>query len=247
MPSVSVAPLQLGYVGGGVTTIPARVNVPPLALRATMGAVSAGPVTNLSGAVATPKLDRLTRFEQVQRGNEIDPRFQKLWQDNAEATESAFEAQANQINDIAAVVARLEASERLAQAAQATANEASKREALANSYTNPIDPLTANADGSIDIEAHRRIYGDEREANLAAGALSGFVAGDYVSVFYMDAARDGVGVQYEGTTSPIAQAGDLHVIGQVTIPQAGEPPATGGGGGAPGYTPPPTGGGREYD
>ena len=214
-----------------------------MALRLTMGAVNAGPASNLSSAAAVPKLDNLTRFDQLQRGDEIDPRFQKLWQDNTNATKTAFEKQAEQIGDLATIVARLEANERLTQEAKATADAADARESLANSYTNPVSVLTASGDGTVTVAAHQRIYGNSDPANLSAGSVTGFAAGDYVSVYYSDAARDGVGITYQGTASPIAQADPTHVIGQITIPQAGDPPATGGGGGAPGYTPPPDGGG----
>ena len=57
-------------------------------------------------------------------------------------------------------------------------------------------------------------------------------------VFYNDAAREGGAVAYQGTTDEKTQVGDTHVIGGVTIPAAGSPPASGEGTTPPGYVRP---------
>lgn len=207
-----------------------------------MGEVVAGPQTNIGDAPTVPKLDRLQRREQIADAGGPTAKFQAMWQRNSEATEQAFAALTNQVTDLSAIVRRLEASERLAQAAQATADAASERESLANSYTDPVEVLSATSDGVVTIADHARVYGNGERVSVNGGTVTGFLPGDYVSVAYRDEGREGGVVSYFGSKNPIAQTDPVHVVGQVEIPQAGDPPSSGGGSGAPGYNPPPGGG-----
>lgn len=152
-----------------------------------------------------------------------------------EAIEAAFASLSGQVTDLSSIVAQIQAANDLAAAANASAVSAKSTIDIANSYTDPTSVMTATNSGAITIAAHSRIYGDGTIATVNSGSLSGYISGDYVTVFYDDAARTGGAVVYQGTTSAVAQTGSRHIVGQVTIPATGEPPATGTSPTAPGF------------
>lgn len=117
------------------------------------------------------------------------------------------------------------------------AAETAKANALETSYPDPGNVLTAGAGGGISIAAHTRVYGDGNRVPVNAGFVSGYAPGDYVTVYYVDAARTGGAVTYQATTGLVAQKDATHIVGQATIPQAGEPDAGGTAPSPPGYTP----------
>lgn len=239
MPSVSIVPAAYRLTFGDVTTQPARETVGALVLRFIGGTANAGPETDLSGNVNVPKLDPIIRSERiVQPSGEVSPRFQTIWQQSMEAIKAAFRGQQGQITDLATIVARLEAAEQKAAAAQEVANETAAADALAKSYREPSNILSASETGTITIAAHTLHYGDGTSVSLNSGTLPGWNAGDYVQVYYDDAGREGGAVNYQGTTAEIAQQGARHIVGGVKIPQPGEPPSGG-------QTPPPPGYVRE--
>lgn len=161
------------------------------------------------------------------------------WQNTMEAIEAALAGLTGQVTDLTAIVNRLAAAEALAAAANDTANAVASGQTITNSYTNPVQVLNANSTGAIVISAHVRIYGDGTSAAVNGGTITGFAPGDYVSVFYEDAARQGGAVAYQGSLSPVAQTGSTHSVGQITIPAPGQPPVSGGGVSPPGYNPRP--------
>lgn len=180
------------------------------------------------------------RQEKIVRpGGEVSTRFQIIWQRSMEAIEDAFRGQQGQITDLATIVARLEAAEQKAAAAQEVANETAAADALAKSYREPSNILSASEAGTITIAAHTLHYGDGTSVSLNAGSLTGWNAGDYVQVYYEDAGREGGAVTYQGTTAEIAQQGARHIVGGVAIPQPGQPPSGGQTRPPPGYVPPP--------
>lgn len=210
----------------------------PLTLRYTLGVGTSGPGTSIADLVAAPKLDRLTRSEKiVNPDGTVSVRFQTIWQRTMEAIEAAFGAQGGQITDLRAILLRLEAAEAKAEVARSQAAETAKANALETSYPDPGDVLTAGAGGGISIAAHTRVYGDGVRVSVNAGFVSGFAPGDYVTVYYVDAARTGGAVTYQATTGLVAQKDATHIVGQVTIPQAGEPDTGGTAPAPPGYTP----------
>lgn len=168
-----------------------------------------------------------------------------IWQEAMDKIEEAFAALSTQVTDLETLLLQIQAAQALAQAANDNAAAVSAAAALTNSYTDPVAVLSAANDGTVTVSAHDRVYGDGTRVALDAGGISGFVSGDYVTVYYVDAGREGGAVLYQGTTSAIGQEGDTHIVGQATIPAAGEPPASGSGPTAPGYTPP--SGGGSYD
>lgn len=237
MPSVSPAPAAFAIDWGAVTTKPARETVGALVLAFTGGSVSAGPSSHLSGQVTVPKLDRIMRQERIVEKEAASQRFQLIWQRTMEAIEAAFGGQQGQITDLATIVARLEAAEAKADAAQTQAVATATEDSLAKSFPSPTNILSAASDGTITITAHTRVYGDGTSVAVNGGSLTGWSAGQFVQVYYDDAGRAGGAVAYQGTTAVIAQGGARHIIGGVTIPLAGEAPYDGFPPFPPGYVP----------
>ena len=235
---------MLSITGAEAATIPYRVTATGARLTLAGGTATLGTALELSAAPTVPKLNRMHMRESLTGpGGQPSHRLMAIWQDSMDKIEESFEALTNQVTDLEAIVRQIQAAMDAATAAQAKADEVDARVSLADSYTDPVSVLTAESDGSIAIAAHTRIYGNGTSVSVNSGALSGFAQGAYVGVYYQDAARDGGAVTYQGTTNAVAQEGARHVVGFVTIPASGEPPADGGGGGGPGYTPPPGGGG----
>lgn len=236
MPSVAVTPASYAITWGSVETSPVRQTPGALALRLTMGGVTAGPGTGSSQSVTTPKLDRLVRFDKLAKSDgTVDQRFQLIWQQTMEAIEAAFAAISGRDDNQDSILARLDAAYNLATAANDNATSALSTINIADSFINPVGVLTASSDGTITIAAHTRVYGDGVQVSVSGGSLSGFASGALVTVYYDDAGRAGGAVSYQGTTDAVAQAGARHIVGQVTIPAAGEVDTAGAGPTAPGY------------
>lgn len=239
MPSLTATPAQLAISGGSASFEPTRFEAVRARLTITAGE-GAFAVGSTALTVTAPKLDRLNRSDMIATPQGMTgTRFQIIWQQTMEAIEQAFEALTQQVGDNTTLLQQIQAAQALAQAANDNAAAVNSRTALADSYTDPVRILTAANDGSVSVIAHDRVYGDGTVASVDAGSVTGFASGDYVAVYYEDAGREGGGVSYLGSTSPVSQEGSTHVVGQVTIPAAGEAPATGSGTTAPGYTPPP--------
>lgn len=237
MPSVSVDPAVLTWTPQSASFQPERVTFGAAHIAWTGGEVALGPSNGTSLTATVPELDRLTSFDQLLNTNGTPSlRFMVIWQETVEKIEEAFEALTTQVSDNSAIIARLVAAEAVAAAAAATAAETEAREALSQSYVNPTQVLTATSSGVVSIAAHSRIYGDGSSVSVNSGSVSGFGEGDYVTIYYDDAAREGGAVAYSGTTSAVAQSGNRHVVGSVTIPAAGAGTTTGVSPTAPGYT-----------
>lgn len=161
--------------------------------------------------------------------------MQLHWQRTMESIEKAFQALSGQVTDLSGIVAQIQAANALAAAANANAVAAKASIDIANSFTNPTSVVSATNDGTVTIIAHARVYGDGTSVAVNSGSVTGFASGDYVTVFYDDAARVGGAVAYQGTRTAVAQVGNRHIVGQVTIPAAGEPAADGISPTAPGY------------
>ncbi len=189
-------------------------------------------------SVTAPKLDRLQRQGVYfpESGNPTT-QMQLHWQRTMEAIEAAFAGLTGQVTDLTGIVAQIQAANDLAAAANATAAATKANVDIANSFTDPTSVVSATNDGVVTINAHSRVYGDGVSVSVNAGSLSGFISGDYVTVFYDDAARAGGAVVYQGTTNAVAQVGSRHIVGQATIPEIGEPEASGTSPTAPAYRP----------
>lgn len=232
MPSLTYTPGALTLTGGTFNPAPIRFGYTAGRLTLTGGTFNAG--VNLS-ATDGDRLPRLQRQETYfGEGGKPTPQMQLHWQRFAERIERRFD-------DIESVLAAVQAAQAAAAAAQQTANATQAVISLTDSYTNPVSILTAASDGTVTIAAHSRVYGDGTSVSVNSGTVTG--QSGNTTIYYTDPARAGGAVTYRGTTSPIAQTGDTHIVGQVTIPAAGQPATTGAGPSAPGYTPPSTGGG----
>lgn len=219
--------------------VPIRFGGVAASLSINPGSALLGPGGTPSELVTAPSLDRLQRFiRYFEPSGFPTPKMVLDWQNTMEAIEAALASLTNQVGDIQAILAQIQAANDLALAANQTANAASNSLTITNSYTNPVSVLTASSDGVITIAPHTRVYGDGTSVSVDGGSVSGFGQGQYISVYYDDAARQGGAVVYQGSTSPVAQAGSTHSVGQISIPLAGQPPSNGGGVSPPGYTPP---------
>lgn len=238
MPSTAITPFSLVYAGGAATFEPARVSIEHARLTYNGGAVSFSTGATTLEAIDLRTLDVLYRAQPIVDavGNPSQA-FQQQWQDAMEGITDAINSITSQVNDNTALLAQIQAAQTLARAANDNAAAVADTVNITSSYTDPTNVLTANNDGSIDIIAHKRRFTDGTYVNVNAGSVSGFAAGNYVSVYYQDAAREGGSVSYQGTLNAVAQTGDTFVAGQATIPEAGEPPAEGTSPSAPGYSP----------
>lgn len=227
MPSFSGTPARILWNGGDATFIPPRFSADAGRIRWHGGSA----LFSLGNTVAAPILDRLFALDRLFNADGTpDPRFMSIWQSTMTAIEDAFTSLVEQVNNNTQAIA-------LAQAANANATTATDILAMGLGYITG-DVLSASNDGTVTIQEHTRYYGNKTSVTVNAGAIGGFSAGDYVTVFYKDAARKGGAVTYQGTISAVAQQGSTHVIGQVPIPASGEPPVSGTSTSAPGYTPP---------
>lgn len=112
MPSNIATAATFAYSGGSIRS----TRIKPARLHYRAGDVTTSKSTPLTTAAEIPQLDRLTRYDKLTRGEQVDPRFQFIWQQTMEAIESAFEA-VNQRVDEVAILARLSAVEQLAEVA----------------------------------------------------------------------------------------------------------------------------------
>lgn len=239
MPSVAVTPASYELNFGTALTVPPRATVGRLSLHFTGGTVTAGPGTTSASAVVVPTLNRLSQYDQFP-GVDAQSwrRFMAVWQELCQSIEAAFQAVNDRDTAQDSVLARLTAAEALANAANDNAAAVTQREALADSYTDPVSVAMFANTGTVTIAAHTRVYGDGTSVAVNGGSVSGFAAGNYVTVYYVDAGRQGGAVTYQATTSAIPQTGDTHIVAQGTIPAAGAPAQSGTSPSAPGYIPP---------
>lgn len=229
MPSFPYTPGALRLTGGTFNPEPIRFTYTAAALRLTGGSIAAGPT------LATSDGERLARLQRQQayfdRDGHPTAQMQLHWQRAMERIEQRF-------TSIEGVLAQIQAAQRDAAAAMQTALTVTAKVDLANSYTDPVSGvLTASSDGVITIAGHSRVYGDGTTKAVAGGTLSGYLPGQFIRVYYVDAARAGGSVSYQATTGEIVQSGDTHVVGGVTIPAVGAANATGAGTVPPGYVP----------
>lgn len=187
----------------------------------------------------TLKLDRMQRqtsyFDAQGRPT---AQMQLLWQRHCEALEQFATRISQQVTDNSNLIAQILAANALATAANQTATSVQQASSLAGSYTDPVSVLSADNTGTVTVAAHTRRYLDGTSASVNGGSVGGFANGAFVTIYYVDAGREGGAVTYQGTTGAVSQEGSTHIVGGVTIPQAGDPPASGTGPTAPGFNPP---------
>lgn len=218
------------YTPGALVLAGATFNPEPIRFSYTAGrlALAGGSYDIGIGASTDDRLPRLRRqVSYFEDGGTPTKQMQQHWQTFAERIEARF----------AALEAALDA-QAMAAAAQQTALATSNELALVNSYIDPVGAGSASSAGTVTITAHTRRYGNGTSVSVNSGSVTGFSPGQYVTVYYVDAARAGGAVTYQGTTSAVSQTGSTHIVWQGAIPSAGAADAPGSGPTAPGYTPP---------
>lgn len=192
--------------------------------------------TNL-GIALNIKLDRLKRDVSI-----VDERgfpsfqFQRLWQAMVETVEEAIKALASATAAIQTAYDAAAAASEAASDANNAAAAVTASNALKDSYTDPVNVLTATNDGAVTIAAHIRRYTDGTSVAVNGGTVSGYAAGDVVRPYYDDPTRSGGAVTYMSTTDETVavQTGDRHTVGAVRIPAPTSPPSSGTGTRPPG-------------
>jgi hypothetical protein len=166
--------------------------------------------------------------------------------------QQAFEQLEGQVTALASAVAAITAAQAAADAANTaataanaaatTANTAAvaitSASALANSFVANFTPpmISAASTGVVTIAAHNRTYGNGTTVAVSGGSVAtGQVNPTVVYIFYDQASRAGGAVTYQYSTdeADVAQIGNRHSVGAVTIPAAGS--ASGGYARPPGY------------
>lgn len=150
MPSNITTPASLTYTGGGL-----RDNrIAPARLTYSTSTITTTRDTPLTTAATIPVLDRLNRFDKLMRGEQVDERFQLIWQRTMEAIEDAFTAVNARVDEVA-LYARLNAVEALAEAANDNATTAQTTAAAVQTAVSQtfadIDPIYQTAfDGRLE-------------------------------------------------------------------------------------------------
>jgi hypothetical protein len=224
--------------GGEFNPEPIRFGFAPASLSLTGASISIGP--SLSSSIAgdlAAVLDTLFASEAiVDDQGRPTRRFQQLWENAIGGLKDALTSTSLSIAELQRIYAGINAAQSTATEAVQQANDTAREKALNDSYVSPLSVLTASSSGTVTVAAHTRIYGDGTQVAVNSGSVSGFASGDYVTVYYNDPARAGGGVTYLGTATVIGQTGDTHIVGQVSIPDAGTADVTGSGPAPPGYS-----------
>lgn len=225
--------------GGAVQMTPVRLSYGAASLTIGGGSVNLGPNLEIGLTGQDLRLDRLMRAVPIGGLDGPSMQFQAFWQKHCQSIETAYRGQQSQIAALEQIVQGLQAAQQAAALANQGVETLNAGVSLSASRTEPVDGLlTATSDGVVTISAHSRVYTtgtSEASVSVNAGSVSGFAPGAFVRVFYMDAARAGGAVAYQGTVAEITQTGDTHVVGGVTIPAIGDPPRSGSGTTPPGY------------
>ena len=223
MPSLSYTPGALTLTGAEYNPEPIRFSYTAASLALTGGNYAVG-----LSALDDVKLPRLRRdITYFDNSGAATRQMQHFWQKTVERIEARFDA----------LNTALEASALAATAVQA-AQEVVQQVSLANSWVEPSSAVTASSDGTVTIAAHTRYYSNTSSVAVNGGSVTGFAPGNYVTVYYNDAARTGGAVSYLGTTGTISQEGATHIVGAVPIPAVGQPAEEGFTTWPPGYVPP---------
>jgi hypothetical protein len=105
---------------GALTFTPGTFRTPrivPARLRYTAGSVMTQKDSPTTAPAVVPVLERLRRTDAIMAGDNVDVRYQLLWQRTMEAIEKAFTAVNQRVDEIA-ILSRLSTVEMLAQTAR---------------------------------------------------------------------------------------------------------------------------------
>jgi hypothetical protein len=240
LPSFVGTPLQLALTGQEGSFTPARFSGTALVLRFGSGSASMGPGL---GSSVTETVSQIieTLFANeaiVDAQGRPTRRFQQMWENTISQIKAILTSQGLSIDELQRIYSGINTAQATAAGAAQQAQQTQASINIADSYPNPPGVLTASNDGTVIIAAHSRIYADGTSVAVNSGAVTGLANGASVTIYYIDSAREGGAVTYQGTTSPIAQADNTHVVGVASIPLAGEVAVPGYGVPAPGFITP---------
>ncbi len=221
-------PVDLGVASYETAAIPFNGNV------IVLGSLASTALTKINLVRLNPRITGLQ--SGIGRAN-LDQFIDRNINEDKRQIEKTVNAVIDAVDEINRALAEAAAAKAEAQEAKNEADAVAREQALRDSYIDPSNALTAANDGTVSIAAHNRIYvntdGTETVVSVDAGSITGQFGLVYVS--YTDVMRGGGAVTYEASSTQPTQAGDTHVVGAVTVPDAGAPPSTGGGPNPPGY------------
>lgn len=192
-------------------------------------------LAELTANLESNRLERQTSYFDNQ--GRPTTQMQLFWQQLLGSLTSILETIEGQVLNNQALLAQVKAAQDLASNANEVSNATRQEQSLGDSYVDPANVITAASDGTITIAAHSRVYGDGTSVAVDGATLTGHTPGSSPVIYYRDAAREGGAVAYEAAESNVAQTGDVHVVGAVTIPLAGQVDAQGNVVVPPGYVP----------
>lgn len=233
MPSVTLTPVQLEWEGQALLVEPLRIDITPDLLAWSGGFVLAGPGTGTALSFDERDLNVANRSRPIGeiRGNQVFIAFEEQvrQQEHVNALRDVISALITQVNDQNIIIAEIRAAQALAAAANDNATAVDAASGLKDSFPDPAGVLTASNAGIITIAAHERVYSDSAGTvvSVNAGSVSGLTPGATYTVFYNDAAREGGAVTYEASATNVPQVNNIHVVGTITLPDAGETDTTG--------------------
>lgn len=236
MTTFAIPSLALGFAGGGMGFVPARmlVKVKRFLLAPQVANLTANYGTNTDlGQYENVRLGRLERNAPIVDGRNPHSKFQHDYQRNVETTEAAIRALTKgQINLTNIVQGLLEAQRAISEVRSEAAASTAAVQAQ-NTYNRVRDSyadenvLSASNDGGIctvQIAAHNRNYLDPQESvSVNGGTISGLGAATTYFIGYEDPDLDGgavtfIATQNEEEVTASQSRPFIHKIGVITTP-----------------------------
>lgn len=200
---------------------------------------SAVAARNWSGLVLPAgRLNRLSPNESIVSGIGVaNLPFTRDYQENVEQTEASIDSLASAVIQIQAALAEAAEAKKDAADAQDAAAASIKEVELQGSNADPLGVLTADTAGTVTIAAHSRRYSDTRIVAVDGGTLTGNAVGSVVRPYYDDQEQSGGAVIWAAANDGevVSQTNGRHLVGNVTIPTEGSPPASGNPSTPPGF------------
>lgn len=235
MPNVNTVatPATVSVAGAEAKTIPIRFTAGRARLIVAGASASVGPSSTTSLAFNSRALNVANSHLPIGFVRDgmvyITQQEQVRQQEHVRALREIIDALVTQVSDNSVLLALLNDAQSLAATANDNASAIDAASGLKDSFPDPAGVLTASNSGVITIAAHNRVYSDIARTVVAvnAGSVTGLNPGETYTVFYNDVARQGGAVTYEASQTNVPQVNNIHVVGTISIPAAGETDTTG--------------------